>query len=280
MACESRLRSPADQVDVLEVDDVLAEPLGREALQLEPVARRRLVLDQRGGGVDAELRLGRARRRATAQPGQLLAHQVLPPGLRGRRLALPLGLGEHEGGVPAVVHVDHAVVHLPRGRADRVEEPAVVGDHHQRGGTTGEVLGQPGHRLDVEVVGRLVEHDQVVVAEQQPGQRAATPLAAGEPVDDPVEGDPGEQHLDDLAGGRVGGPLVVGAVPEHRDADAWRAGRGRRPGSGSPGAARGCATTRPSSGSSRPAEDPQQRGLAVAVAADDADPLAGADARG
>ena len=35
------MRSPRDQVDVLDVDDVLAEPLGGEPLQLEPVPRRR-----------------------------------------------------------------------------------------------------------------------------------------------------------------------------------------------------------------------------------------------
>ena len=43
--------------------------------------------------------------------------------------------------------------------------------------------------LDVEVVGGLVEHDQVVVAEQQRGQRAAAALAAGEPDDRAVERD-------------------------------------------------------------------------------------------
>ena len=209
----------AHQVDVLEVDDVLAEPLGGEPLQLEPVARRRHVVDQRVGGVDPELRLRGPRRRAAAQPGQLLAHQVLPAHLRGRRLPLPLGLGEHERGVPALVGVDDAVVHLPGRLADRVEEPPVVGDHDQRGRARGEVGGQPGDRLDVEVVGRLVEHEQVVVAEQQRGQRAAAALAAGEAEHRAVEGDAGQQHLDDLAGARVGRPLVVGPAAEHGLAD-------------------------------------------------------------
>ena len=66
------------EVHVLDVDHVLAEPLGGEALQLEPVARRRHVLDQQVGGVDPELRLGRAGRRTAPEPGELLAHQVLP----------------------------------------------------------------------------------------------------------------------------------------------------------------------------------------------------------
>src|SRR3546814_4677144 len=56
--------------------------------------------------------------------------------------------------------------------------------------------------LDVEVVGGLVEDEQVVTAEQQRGQGAAAPLTAGEPDDGPVERDAGEQLLDDLAGDR------------------------------------------------------------------------------
>ncbi len=75
----------ADQVDVLDVDHVLAEPLGREPLQLEPVPRRRHVLDQRVRCLDPELRLRGPGRRPAAQPGQLLADQVLPARLGGGR---------------------------------------------------------------------------------------------------------------------------------------------------------------------------------------------------
>ena len=117
-----------------------------------------------------------------------------------------------------------------------------------------------------------------MVAEQQRGQRAAAPLAAGEPGDGAVEGDPGQQHLDDLAGAGVGGPLVVGAAAEHglahgvavdelvalvQVADEQPA-LAARPG--------------PVSASSSAGHHLEQRGLAVAVAADDADPLARADA--
>ena len=69
---------PVAELDrrVLDVEHRLAEPSGREAQQLGAVARLGLVGDQRVGRVDAEARLGRARRRAAAQPGELLAQQV------------------------------------------------------------------------------------------------------------------------------------------------------------------------------------------------------------
>ena len=212
----------AAQVDVLDVEHVLAEPLGGEPLQLEPVTRWRHVVDERVRGIDAELRLRGPRRRAASQPGQLLAHQVLPPGLGGAGLSLPLRLGQHVRRVTAVVLVDDGVVDLPRPVAHRVEEPAVVGDHHERRRPPGEVARQPVDRLDVEVVGGLVEDEQVVVAEEQPGQRAASSLAAGQPAHLAVEPDPGEQHLDDLPGRGVRGPLVVGAVAEDHRADGGR----------------------------------------------------------
>ena len=139
------------------------------------------------------------------------------------------------------------------------------------------VLGQPGHGLDVEVVGRLVEHDEVVVAQQECGQRATPSLATGQPDDRAVQGHPGEQHLDDLAGAGVGGPLVVGHAAEHGLAD--RVGvvelvalleeaDEQSALLGDPAAVRLL----------EPGEHAQQGRLAVAVATDDADPLALGDA--
>ena len=56
---------------------------------------------------------------------------------------------------------------------------------------------QPVDRLGVEVVGRLVEQQQVGVAEQQPGERDAALLAAGEGRDVGVVGRAAERvHRD------------------------------------------------------------------------------------
>ena len=185
------------------------------------VARRRHVRDQLVGRLDAEARLGRTGGGAAPQPGQLLAHQVLPLGLLGGGDALALGAGEDVVGVAALVLVDRAALHVPHAGADLVEEPAVVGDADERGAARPQVLGQPGDALDVEVVGGLVEDDQVLLGDEQLGERDPAPLAAGERADDGVEAlreagqvepaeEPGE-HVADLG---VARPLVVGHVAD------------------------------------------------------------------
>ena len=71
--------------------------------------------------------------------------------------------------------------------ADRLQEPAVVGDEHDRGVERDQVGLQPLERLDVEVVGRLVEQQQIGVPGQRPAERGAGQLAAGEGVQRAVE---------------------------------------------------------------------------------------------
>ena len=73
----------------------------------------------------------------------------------------------------------------PRGSiaADVVEEVAVVGDGDDRAGVVGEEPFEPGHRLGVEVVGGLVEEQQVGAAQQEPAERDPALLAAGQCVD-------------------------------------------------------------------------------------------------
>ena len=55
-------------------------------------------------------------------------------------------------------------------RGDAVEEPAVVADDHRAAGEVDERLLERAQRVDVEVVGRLVEQEQVAAALQQLGQ--------------------------------------------------------------------------------------------------------------
>ena len=53
-------------------------------------------------------------------------------------------------------------------------------DDEQRAGPAVEDVLERGQRLDVEVVGRLVEQQHVGLVHQQPGQLQPTPLATGQ----------------------------------------------------------------------------------------------------
>ena len=102
---------------------------------------------------------------------------------------LPLGLPqpfEHRVALLDVLAVvadvvgQLAQVEVGDARDDRVEEVAVVRDEDDRVRIRAEVLLEPVARLEIEVVGRLVEQQQVRAPEQQLGQRDAHLPAAGE----------------------------------------------------------------------------------------------------
>ena len=85
--------------------------------------------------------------------------------------------------VVALVGDAPAAVELEDPAGDVVEEVAVVRDGDDRALVLGEVLLEPRHRLGVEVVGGLVQQQQVGRAQQQPAERHAAALAAGELAD-------------------------------------------------------------------------------------------------
>ena len=67
--------------------------------------------------------------------------------------------------------------------ADPLEEVAVVRDDDQRARPAVEQVLERGQRVDVEVVGRLVEQQHVRLVHEQPQQLQPPPLAAGEVAD-------------------------------------------------------------------------------------------------
>ena len=67
--------------------------------------------------------------------------------------------------------------------ADPLEEVAVVRDDDERAGPAVEEVLERGERLDVEVVGRLVEEEHVGLVHEQPGQLQPPALAAGQVAD-------------------------------------------------------------------------------------------------
>ena len=61
---------------------------------------------------------------------------------------------------------------------DAVEEPAIVGDHHGAAGEIEQRFLERAQRVDVEIVGRLVEQDHVGAGLQHLGEMHAVALAA------------------------------------------------------------------------------------------------------
>ena len=79
--------------------------------------------------------------------------------------------------------------------------------------------GQPGNALNVEVVGRFVECQNIPVADQQCSERYAPALSAGKRGDLPVPVKVAHEACDDVADVGVGGPFVFGAVAHDCCAD-------------------------------------------------------------
>ena len=71
-----------------------------------------------------------------------------------------------------------AAIELENPAGDVVEEVAIVGDGDDRARVVLEEALEPGDRFGVEMVGRLVEQQQVGRLQQQPAQRDAAALAA------------------------------------------------------------------------------------------------------
>ena len=150
--------------------------------------------EERVGGVDARLGFRGARGRAASQPRELAARQVLA-GLLGRgglRLTFD-AVGEvcrvagPAGPFGGNVEVARAAVDLEHFVGDAVEYVPVVGDEEQATRERGEPFLEVGDRVEVEVVGRLVEDEGVPLAREQGGERHALLLSARQLVGRRVE---------------------------------------------------------------------------------------------
>jgi hypothetical protein len=130
---------------------------------------------------------------------------------------LPAGLfgpaAGHVAGVPVAVPAGPPVggrIQVEDARGHVGQEPAVVADqHHPRGGRP-QLLGEEGEPVKVEVVGRLVQEEEVVARTEQAGQTDAVPLTNRQrrqpprPVIDSAEGCQRDVHVP------VGLPRVQG----------------------------------------------------------------------
>ena len=97
-----------------------------------------------------------------------------------RRPFLPLGPGLQVRPVSTLVHVRCAPVELEHPGGEPVEQVPVVGDQHQAAAEGEQPLLEPGHRAQVEMVGGLVEHQELRRVGQDPGQGHPLGLATRE----------------------------------------------------------------------------------------------------
>ena len=158
-----------------------------------------------------------------------------------------------------------------------------MGHDHERAAPRGEMAGEPADGLEVEVVRRLVEQQQLGPVEEQLRERDAAALTTRERPDDRVEAagearqlDAAERALEHLADPAVARPLVIGKTADHLLPDRPRRIEGvelaeqadaqiRRP------------RHPPCIGLVETCDQREERRLAGAVRSDDADPLAGGD---
>ena len=103
--------------------------------------------------------------------------------LRLERLILQrdvFGTGALEVVVVAGIAVDHAIVHMGDAVDGGVEKFAVVRHQQNAAGIARQILFQPDDGFEVEVVGRLVEQQQIGAVHQRARQIEAHAPAAGE----------------------------------------------------------------------------------------------------
>ena len=99
--------------------------------------------------------------------------------------------------------VEPAAVELDDPGGQPLEEDPVVGDEDERAAVAEQEVLEPADRLDVEVVGRLVEQQDVGLGDERPGQQHAPLHARGEVVEPRVgvEPHPGDDRV--RRGGRA-----------------------------------------------------------------------------
>ena len=130
--------------------------------------------------IDAVLCLVHARLRLAAHPLELGAQQVAGA-LHSSVLCLDaLGAFLQIVVVIALVAIDLLLVEFQNAVAYLVEEVAVVGHHEQGDVAAAQEVLEPLNHVDVEVVGRLVEDEQLWVVDENLGKRHAFHLASRE----------------------------------------------------------------------------------------------------
>ncbi len=180
---EPSLALAVAEADALGLDDQAARAVG--LLDLHPGGA--LAFAALAAGLahglerpDAALVAGAAGLDSLANPDlflrQLLVEEGRLPLLGGEELLLAL----EERRVVAGPVVEAAAVELGDPGGQPAEERAVVGDEDQRAAVAEQEVLEPADRLDVQVVGRLVEQEDIGVGDEGPRQQDAPLHPRGE----------------------------------------------------------------------------------------------------
>ena len=144
----------------------------------EPFAARRALDAQRFEPAHAAFVARATRLDAATDPDFFLRPELVELAIGdvfGREL---LALARFVGGEVAGKAAQQAAIELDDARDDAIEERAVVRDH-DRGRALEQQLFQRRDAVDVQVIGRLVEQQQVGLQRQCERERGALALAAG-----------------------------------------------------------------------------------------------------
>jgi len=139
-------------------------------------------------GADAGLTFGLARLGRHADPFEFAFEGLLPFRFGLLFEADALLLLFKPGGVVSLPGDTVAAVEFEDPASDVIEEVAVVGDGDDGTLVVAQVMFEPGHGLGVEVVGGLVEQEDVGFGEQETGEGDAATFAAGADLDGRIPG--------------------------------------------------------------------------------------------
>ena len=185
-------------------------PQGRrrrnEQVHLPFLGRRFEALDL-VKGFEPMPRLGALRPDARAHPIQFLAQEPLPPPLGLFGDLLPDGLGFQVGGVIARMRKAPAIGQLDDPRGDHIQEIAVVRDKDDGAGELAQELLQPQNGFGVQMVGGLVQEQQIRLGRQSAAEGHPPLFAAGERPHQGIQRRRGQG-----GGGRIDAGLQLPAV--------------------------------------------------------------------
>ncbi len=124
--------------------------------------------------------LGSARLGAASQPLQLFGKLCLTAGLLALGIHLPQQLALHIITIITYTYMQAALIYLPDSIADGIQKIAVVSNEEHRLLQLNQVILQPFDGIHIQMVGGLVQNQEVRIIHQSPCQIHLAALSTGE----------------------------------------------------------------------------------------------------